>query len=545
MGEQRPRYKTNKKAKWRQRLLDKRHVASNSVARDDPGQQSGELASESQNTLKVGKINSTHNLEPQPRSSPTKDIGKPIPEMPQTLEGEENTNSGGHVENYRARFLESDKVCSQVKEGVQTTTSEEQGAISPSRSSEKETEDETPRTDPAAKNSNLPDLGLAESLSYITQRHLGVDILDQSVEAARFSGYLLDTIELLERRLSYLQAPDDEGASSSDDDLGEEEGQVQRSKILHRIFCYETWHNHSVTIFEDQPTLTNDRQAGTKILTGEIPITNLSNYLTQRPSICFVVFKEHKCPSGGQLQHQGKRLASQRLERLRIVSPILAKALEKVAEFSPWYQSLNPLQPHLMEEGDDVAREMDAPYDFLFHHRKQLAALEKEYTTYSTILTPLREFLEQNYEKEYKAAEALFQADRVTPLHLGKLFKPNQMVIVQTGNPPSLQAYVLTANPSKDKEKISFKGWSWEYNGVEHRRKSWRGTMGLLPDEQTVITELPIHPAEFATENALSRIEARGKEFWNLKDRQFSTYNGYDWNQEQFYVSSSLFMEVV
>ncbi|KAF9764611.1 hypothetical protein IL306_002780 [Fusarium sp. DS 682] len=539
--ESRPLYKVDKKAIWRQRLLDRRRVAADLVANDDLGQQSEEASSEPQNALKFDKINPVQNLEPQPMSGPAKNIREPMPEIPLALHGGENTKSDGQAENHSVRSLEPDKGSSHIEEGAQITASEEQGATSPRK---KNLEDGTPRTDSSAQNTNLPNLGLAESLSYIMQRHLGVNILDHSADAVKFSGYLLDTIELLERRLSYLKAPDEESDSSSEDGSGEQEGQVPRWQILHRIFCYEDRHHHIDTIFEDQPTLTNDGMHGTKILLGQVPITNLSGYLTQRPSICFIVFKEHKCPSGGQLKHQGKRLASQRLERLRIVSPILAKALEKVAEFSPWYQSLNPVPSHMMEEMDDVAREMDAPYDFLFHHRRQLAALGTEDTTYSAILTPLREYLEQNYEKEYEAAEALFQKDIVTPLHMGKLFKPNQMVIVQNGNPPSFRAYVLITNPSKEKDKLSFKGWSWEYNGAELRRKSWKGTMALLPDEETVITELPIHPADFAKENALRRVKARGKEFWNLKDRQFSTYSGFDWNREQFYAGTRFMVDM-
>ncbi|KAF5573752.1 AAA family ATPase [Fusarium pseudocircinatum] len=516
---QKPSHKVDRKAEWRQSLLDKTGIAEDSAKNDSQSHENKKSSSWSQNAVTVNERDSMRSLELPMRSNPTNRIG-------------------------------------------QATINHEAA------------------TDPSVQKSIPLACGLAESISYIAQRHLGIDTLDNSTEAAKLNGYLLDTIELLERQISYLRARDDESDSGSNDDptMNEngsgklfkisngtaktdpdsKEGQMQCSQILHRIFCSDPQHYHSNALFEDEPVFVDDQwfgrktpttkkiTTGKKVLKGEIPIPNLSSYVTQHPFICFIIFKEHTCASDDKKTKQPERQerASPRSEKLLIVSPILIKALEKDAEFSPWCQPLSSQPTYSWEYTRNLSREMDAPYDFLFHHRKRLAILEKESDTYSTVLAPLREFLEQNYEKEYQTAEDLFQRGRVTPLHMGKLFKPNQMVIEHIEDSHSPQAYVLNAKPSMEKGGLAFKGWSWQYIGSKLRRKSWRGVLALLSDEEIGITELRIHPARFAHEHLRHKIESRGRRFWDMRDRQFSIYNGYDWNQEHSYVNARFMIDM-
>ncbi|KAF4460340.1 AAA family ATPase [Fusarium albosuccineum] len=536
-GNRRSHLKANKNAKWRQNLLDRRLDSVDSATGDDPDLENGGPPSQSQrvpetNGVEAGGGVSSHPIsELRSNSSPTADIAKPIPAASQAPSNEEDDNVRNHTGQYRIKPLEYVAGGGRVEEASQITVSLTPGADAESETCEETTNSEITGPGDDDRNTILSDLGLAESLSYIAKKHLGIDMLNQSAEAARFGGYLLDTIEMLDHQVSYLRA-DDSSSNSESEDEEEEEVQAPHSQVLHRIYCSDASHDHDNMIYEDEPTITNDRVIGGKVLTGRIAIQNLTRYLDQHPSICFIVFKEHNCAIRQKATR--KLQSNKRLEKLGIVSPNLQKALEQVAEFSPYTQ----------EAVNDHVKRMNAPYDFLFHHRKQLATLEKQSDTYSAVLTPLREFLDQNYETEYQSAEALFQRGRVTSLHVGKLFKPNQIVISQGSDSHCLEAHVLSSIPYKEKDKIVLEGWSWRYNGTELLRKPWYDTMNPVPDEEIAITELPMYPETFARESVLKKLEARGGKFWSMKDRQFSTYTGFDWNQDHLYVEARFMIDM-
>jgi hypothetical protein len=384
----------------------------------------------------------------------------------------------------------------------------------------------------ADKASLPPGAGLAESLGHIAGKHLGIDMLDRSSRAARFGSYLLDTIDMLEKEVSYLRASDEPMSSSSSSDSEAEMVQPPRSQTLHRIYCANSDHEHDQTVYEDEPRMTNDRFTG-KMLSGKVKVQNLARYQLQHSSICFIVFREHICAVAEKRQrerpiHQQTLSSkpSKRLERLMIVSPKLQKALEKVAEFQLY-----------AEDTIGQFKEMEAPYSFLFHHRNKLAKLEKESDIYKPVLTPLRDFLNQSYKEEYQSAEALFRKGQVTHSHFEKLFKPNQMVISRANGAKPLAAHILTSFDFNQKEKYVLNGWSWQYNGSELLRKPWRDTMNQLSDEETAIADLDIHPVDFAREEAIKTLDVRGRKFWSMRGREFITYNGWDSNQDHFYVS--------
>lgn len=375
-----------------------------------------------------------------------------------------------------------------------------------------------------------PNLGLAGSLNYVADRYFGVDVLNQSTEIAQFTGFLLDTIERLDKQLTYFRAPDGYGSMSEDEDEVEEEKEaaaLPRSQVLHKFFCNNSQHKHFGIIYEDEP------RYGSKDPTGKVPIYNIHAYLAQHSSICFIVFKGHSCT----VQKNNKDLdldfmnpeptASENLDRLRIISPLLQKALEAVAQF------------RLKKENDVV--EMIAPYNFLFHHRKRLTALFEESETYKAVLAPLLEFLDKNYKEEYESAEALFQRGMVSARHIGKLFKPNQMVLSKSQGTGGLTAFVLLDYPDRgrkvDSKKMVLRGWSWSYNGTELLRDEKMETIDRPSDDETAITDLDVHPVEFAHQSDIEELQRRGQKFWDHKAQVLVNYTGWDKNKEHYYVS--------
>lgn len=182
---------------------------------------------------------------------------------------------------------------------------------------------------------------------------------------------------------------------------------------------------------------------------------------------------------------------------------------------------------------------MSAPYNFLFHHRKRLAALLEESDIYKAVLAPLLEFLGKNYEEEYESAEALFHRGMVSVRHLDKLFKPDQMVLSKSQR-GGLNAFVLADYPGRernDETKMTLRCWSWQYNGAELLRSPRIVVIGQPLDDETAITDLDVYPVEFAHQSDIEELQRRGQKFWDHKAQVFVSYTGWDMNKENCYVS--------
>ncbi|KAI2619518.1 hypothetical protein GGS26DRAFT_572533 [Hypomontagnella submonticulosa] len=382
--------------------------------------------------------------------------------------------------------------------------------------------------------------GLAESLSAIAEKHLKVDVLDQTRDVSRFMSYLLDTIQMLENQVRYSQARDNENTHKPHPSPPntDEHSTTLRGRVLHRVCCGNGNHHHHGALYEDEPVFGSspvDRG-----LVGEIPIGNLDVYLAHHPEILFVVIREYTCvkeiPSRAAQRDSRQRgfFKSQRGERMQIASPLLQRALAQVAEFDIYPQAEYVMNGH--------TQEMDAPYPFLFHHRKQLAELAEQ-DAYKEAIKPLLDFLNEKYGSEYEEAENLLKGGQVTAYHVSKMFKPNQMVINRR-SPNILEAYVLKTYAVFEGEKVKVWGWSWSYNGTELYRRPWQGIISGVTDEPIQISELAVHPIEFARGDDIRDLEARGEKFWDMKGQVYTCYTGWDTNHQRHYTNARFMVDV-
>ncbi|KAJ9131625.1 AAA family ATPase [Pleurostoma richardsiae] len=399
----------------------------------------------------------------------------------------------------------------------------------------------------------VPDDGLAVSLSAIAEKHLAVDLLDQSRGVSQFTGFLLDTIQLLETQIRFLNT---EEPAESEYGQDEEQGPVRervespapRAQVLHRVFCTADWHNHNGFIFEDEPRVNRNDRHKPPGLNGKEHIYNLDVYLDEHPEICFVIFQEHNCAADQKLRRErglnanvdvfetdtpNWMASSERRERIRIVSMVLLRAMTEVAEFSPFEAS--DLLPDY--------REMDAPYNFVFHHEKELADLAEQSPIFKASVTPLLEFIQTRYRVEYDEARELFGRGCITATHVGKLYKPNKILVSKPREDPFLEAYVLRDFPVKRKDKIRFRGWSWHYNGSELQRMEWKASMDGVKEEEIPISSLPIHPLEYADAEDVKLLYERGRKFWNMRKQTFMCYTGYDKRRDHYYTNARFMVD--
>ncbi|KAK1623849.1 hypothetical protein BDP81DRAFT_465153 [Colletotrichum phormii] len=330
------------------------------------------------------------------------------------------------------------------------------------------------------------DVSLAETLALMTERQLGIDFLDQSKKISTFASYLLDTIQILESQADCRDAESsgsDSGSDSQDEEVAV--GQPPGYQVVHRIFCTARFHDHDgMNQWLERAKSPHQRAENQRF--------RVRNYVST--------------PSG-------------RLERLRIVSPVLQKALKQVAEFQVYRKS----------EHDDFAAEMEAPYLFILEYTKE-------------VILPLTRFLVEHYETEYTEAEELFRQGYVNAYHVHKLFRPNQMLLVRKKGEPKT-AFVLSKYSLAKKEEIILHGWRWHYNGHNLQRTTELEAIDFVPEDKTKICDLVVHPVEFAREEDVTTLIQRGKTLWSMRDQVYICYTGWDKGSKHQYASARFMVD--
>lgn len=399
-------------------------------------------------------------------------------------------------------------------------------------------EEETGRTD------------LALSLARAGQKRLGIDVLDESQDTTLYIGYLLDTIQRLQSEVDFTRAAyegNGDGKVSSDNESENEKekptdrgpetvcsSSIPGGELLHRIFCVNFEHKHHRDLYADKPKFRTNAYEAAPVLVGKTKVTSLDSYLARYSGVHFVVLREHVCAADPdpRSQYRGFRTqhASERLERLTIVSQELQKALEHVAEF--------PLYPGKKTDLM-VIKEMDAPYTFLFHHREKLIRLMEDQPDLVHLLKPLLDYVATSFGKEYDEAAALLSREVITARHLGKLFVPNQMIVARKG--ALHEVFMMDSYPISRSSSTTINGWAWQYDGHQLVRRIWVVNLDFVPeDEETSILNLSAYPLKYAKQALVDKMEARGKKFWDMKGQQYASYTGWDKNKTYHYVSERI-----
>lgn len=404
------------------------------------------------------------------------------------------------------------------------------------------------KLDASTSQENVP--SIAHMLAQMGNNTFDLDLSSNSNEA-KFFCHLLDTIErmtminyiLRQRQYRHRRYNHHQDVHPTKPDAVEPlKPPIKtgiRIQVLHRIFCTSSTHNHHRAVFEDEPMEVSGKgpigshDTGLRKIRGEKPVRNLDDYLHSNPDISMVVFREHVCRKMAPIvdQPHGLELGnSARNERLLIVSQLLREAINELATCrpdTPEYTSL------------DV--EMDAPYNFLYHHRKQIAEqLENGEEETREHIALLHNFLEHNYGKEYSEADEQFKNGIVNQKHLNKLFKPNQVIIHEAKGTPT--ARVLSGWPFRlddDASKVYLNTWSWDFDGRRLTRSPITEILQLGGKRSIPITQLEFYPSAYASQDILQKLVDRGRKFWSMKEKYFACYSGWDAHHDQFFVSHS------
>jgi len=383
--------------------------------------------------------------------------------------------------------------------------------------------------------------GLEGLLSRSIEEYAGYDLLDNSPQSQLY-GHLIDTIARLRSEVKYLRfkarrGPQDcikcKTADMAAKKAKSEEKPVIRHQVLHRIFCENVGHYHNCSVYEDEPTRRKGQTGEDTELRGDKRIVNIDQFCAQNPDTVFILFKEYHCYKIDPLmidiidrQDRKKLRISLRNERLRIVSPILQKALNHVAQCPPY---------------ETTGRaEMAAPYLFLYHHRTLL----KDYASakggeIADHISLLLAFINEHYEAEYQEAENQFSAGIVTQKHIEKLYRPNDIVIDRNGLKD--KALVVGSWLGLDHlGNLQLPCWYWEYDGLYLKREGYNLIINSPVDDGSPLSVIGVVPIAMTEHKTLDYLRERGKKFWSMNEQHFTCYSGYDVDKTRFHVSRSL-----
>ena len=220
-------------------------------------------------------------------------------------------------------------------------------------------------------------------------------------------------------------------------------------------------------------------------------------------------------------------------ESIIITSESLQGALSKVATC-----------PIDLVENSLEKIEVRSPYRFLHHHRALLREFpEPGQHMLQNEIASLLQYVEEQYGRDFREAEALFDKSLVTTRYLPMLYRPNEVVLTREvwSKSDTWIAVVVDGWPGIDSGRFRIKIWSWNYNGWQFGRFYTTVTTPLLlypqEGEVTAIDQLTYIPLRFADAAIVSRLRERGLAFWRLRSRSYVAYTGRAEGSPKDYVS--------
>jgi hypothetical protein len=188
---------------------------------------------------------------------------------------------------------------------------------------------------------------------------------------------------------------------------------------------------------------------------------------------------------------------------------------------------------------------MHSPYRFLHHHRTLLGEFpELGQHILQNEIASLLQYVEEQYGRDFREAEALFDKSLVTLRYLPMLYRPNDVVLRKDRlhKSDTWTAVVVNGWPGIIEGRFSISFWSWKYNGWSfERRYVGLGTpLSTYPqgDEVTAIDQLEYIPLRFADAAIVSELRERGLALWRLRNRSYVAYTGRVEGSPKDYVST-------
>ncbi|KAL8369867.1 hypothetical protein RB595_000290 [Gaeumannomyces hyphopodioides] len=305
--------------------------------------------------------------------------------------------------------------------------------------------------------------------------------------------------------------------------------EIQKLQDLQRkLFStkYEVFHKikGNDTTFLAEPSWTSGSRGFQ--FQGNSPIADEPTFLKQRPEIAFVVYKyyssEHQAEEVQDSKSAGTALPKPAPyeETIAILSEPLATALDmflnKQESFKtdfPAWKSTAPIA---------------SPFLFWYYYRSSpvLDSMEEPHQSQMKLLA---NWIEENYSKAYAGAETLFAKGLVSRPTMPFFVKPGEVVVSKRNQ--VIQGHVVAS-------------WSWSLASLRWKASTWLygfdGSFYEVWEDLYVnpsfdnnhhtaeIAQLEILPLRLTSSEFHTKLERRGRMFWDCRYRNLVAYENGD-----------------
>ncbi|KIV87674.1 hypothetical protein PV11_03205 [Exophiala sideris] len=311
----------------------------------------------------------------------------------------------------------------------------------------------------------------------------------------------------------------------------------------------------------------------------KLPIANFDLYLEKNKDISFIVYRSFDpapafASSGGRDLYLSPPQATS--ETIQLISQVLVEAIEEFLETREEYSGI--LQQF------KSSSELQAPYLFMYHSRKDLDAIQANLSFRACQETSLLlGYINSRYGDRYATADALFARGKITSDHVPFIFQPGDILIHRKDG--RYEAFLATDWPSMCSiedvsrlEKIahhnegqstlhgaqeamrpirhrknkfqswSAKGWHWVLNdgGFQRQYETHQFDIEVLEaDKRDIaptsralhiqekedlgaremnITDLHVFPMKYADAQLVETLGKRGRTFWKCRNPRLVSY---------------------
>ncbi|KAK6512578.1 hypothetical protein TWF481_001462 [Arthrobotrys musiformis] len=349
---------------------------------------------------------------------------------------------------------------------------------------------------------------------------------------------------------------------------------LQRTDSLEKQTLYRICCGGSVEIWLDKPRAMSELRKSLHY-EADIPIPDVKAYFRRNSHIHFVVYEDFECcgsfltdpkelgysgppwarlgtrpgyryvsndvsTSIRELQFTASRgLTEHKIGRATTGNPFsitsiefrdLIVALQNKAKIEDW------------SGGFRLYDQIYGPHNCILRH---IGLIRAQISTFNLqqqhLLNLLFDFIEDRFGHEYQEAVKLSKEGYVAKHTIPYTICPGD-VIVKNDKVNYLNAYIVETWPQvKDSgtrmASVSFKAWSWKFNGVfEKAHTGITLSLDLFEEDDAIeIERLEYYPIKYAKAGSKGFLKRRGLQFWRCRKRRFIGYSGWDAeNNEQF-----------
>lgn len=288
-------------------------------------------------------------------------------------------------------------------------------------------------------------------------------------------------------------------------------------------------------------------------------MSNINQYLANHPAISFIIYRTYNCNEYHEaVKDRFCRLQFEKLDpaiifKLKAHFSILEEDCEEAIPGPDYIHYISdPLKRAIQAAkwvsggrftGFSLPQDLCSPYLSIYHSRNFMdesmssSSRGMDLQTISN-LKLLYEFVRSTCEKEWDAADKLFQSGMVNRLHFSKLFAPGEIVV--TNSHTEVLAYLVESVEIVDKtNSLVLNCTSWILDEV-FRKKKYAFTVewDSSEDHDVAFNNLELYPLRYDNSGLEERLRKRGVQFYSYRRRAFVGYETQDPRSNEQVVSN-------